>query len=42
MMISFLYLPLAIGYGQVVVVFLFFLIPLLLLIRAIIRWLNRH
>nr|DAQ18014.1 MAG TPA: hypothetical protein [Microviridae sp.] len=35
---------LAIGYGQVVVIaiFLFVVVPLLLLIRAIIRWLNRH
>lgn len=33
-----------IGYGQVVVIaiFLFIVVPLLLLIRAIIRWLNRH
>lgn len=41
MMINLLYSPLAIGYGQVVVV-LFFVIPFLLLIRAIIRWLDRH
>lgn len=35
---------LAIGYGQVIVlaVLIFFLVPLLFLIRAIIRWLNRH
>ena len=35
---------LAIGYGQVIVlaVLIFFLIPLLFLIRAIIRWLHRH
>lgn len=35
---------LAIGYGQVVVlaVLIFFLVPLLFLIRAIIRWLDRH
>lgn len=35
---------LVIGYGQIVVlaVFVFFLVPLLLLIRAIIRWLDRH
>lgn len=35
---------LVIGYGQIVVlaVFVFFLVPLLFLIRAIIRWLNRH
>ena len=35
---------LAIGYGQVIVlaVLIFFLVPLLLLIRAIIRWLDRH
>lgn len=35
---------LAIGYGQVVVlaVLVFFLVPLLFLIRAIIRWLDRH
>jgi ABC-type uncharacterized transport system involved in gliding motility auxiliary subunit len=35
---------LTIGYGQVVVIaiFLFVVVPLLLLIRAIIRWLNRH
>lgn len=33
-----------IGYGQVVVIaiFLFIVVPLLLLIRAIYRWLNRH
>lgn len=32
------------GYGQIVVlaVLIFFLVPLLFLIRAIIRWLNRH
>lgn len=41
MMISLLYSPLAIGCGQVVVVVVF-VVPLLLLIRAIIRWLNRH
>jgi hypothetical protein len=35
---------LTIGYGQVVVIaiFLFVVVPLLLLIRAIIRWLNRR
>lgn len=35
---------LAIGYGQIIVlaVLIFFLVPLLFLIRAIIRWLNRH
>lgn len=35
---------LVIGYGQIVVlaVLIFFLVPLLFLIRAIIRWLNRH
>lgn len=35
---------LVIGYGQIVVlaVFVFFLVPLLFLIRAIIRWLDRH
>lgn len=35
---------LAIGYGQVIVlvVLIFFLVPLLFLIRAIIRWLDRH
>ena len=35
---------LTIGYGQVVAIaiFLLIVIPLLLLIRAIIRWLNRH
>lgn len=35
---------LAIGYGQVVVlaVLIFFLVPLLFLIRSIIRWLDRH
>lgn len=35
---------LVIGYGQIVVlaVLVFFLVPLLSLIRAIIRWLNRH
>ena len=34
----------AIGYGQVIVlaVLIFFLVPLLFLIRAIIRWLDRH
>lgn len=41
MMISLLYSLLAIGYGQVVVVVVF-AVPLLLLIRAIVRWLNRH
>lgn len=40
MMISLLYSLLAIGYGQVVVVVVF-VVPLLLLIRAIIRWLDR-
>lgn len=32
------------GYGQIVVlaVLIFFLVPLLFLIRTIIRWLNRH
>lgn len=36
--------PLTIGYGQVVVIAIFLLVvvPFLLLIRAIIRWLNRH
>lgn len=35
---------LAIGYGQVIVlaVLIFFLVPLLFLVRAIIRWLDRH
>lgn len=35
---------LAIGYGQIIVlaVLIFFLVPLLFLIRAIIRWLDRH
>lgn len=35
---------LAIGYGQVIVlaVLIFFLVPLLFLIRAIIRWFDRH
>ena len=35
---------LVIGYGQIVVlaILVFFLVPLLFLIRAIIRWLNRH
>lgn len=35
---------LAIGYGQVIVlaVLIFFLVPLLFLIRAIVRWLDRH
>ena len=35
---------LAIGYGQVIVlaVLIFFLVPLLFLIRAFIRWLDRH
>lgn len=35
---------LAIGYGQVIVlaVLIFFFVPLLFLIRAIIRWLDRH
>lgn len=35
---------LAIGYGHVIVlaVLIFFLVPLLFLIRAIIRWLDRH
>lgn len=35
---------LAIGYGQVVIlaVLIFFFVPLLFLIRAIIRWLDRH
>lgn len=35
---------LAIGYGQVIVlaVLIFFLVPLLFLIRAILRWLDRH
>lgn len=35
---------LAIGYGQVIVlaVLIFFLVPLLFLIRAIIRWLDRR
>lgn len=35
---------LAIGYGQVIVlaVLIFFLVPLLFLIRAIIHWLDRH
>nr|DAS17956.1 MAG TPA: hypothetical protein [Microviridae sp.] len=35
---------LVVGYGQIVVlaVLIFFLVPLLFLIRAIIRWLNRH
>lgn len=41
MMISLLYSLLAIGYGQVVVV-VAVVVPLLLLIRAIIRWLDRH
>lgn len=41
MMINLLYSFLAIGCGQVVVLFLF-VIPFLLLIRAIIRWFNRH
>lgn len=41
MMISLLYSLLAIGYGQVVVVVVV-AVPLLLLIRAIVRWLNRH
>lgn len=40
-MSNFLCLPLVVGYGQLVVLFLF-AIPLLILIRAIIRWLNRH
>lgn len=35
---------LVIGYGQIVVlaILIFFFVPLLFLIRAIIRWLNRH
>lgn len=35
---------LVIGYGQIVVlaILVFFLVPLLFLIRTIIRWLNRH
>lgn len=35
---------LVIGYGQIVVlaILVFFLVPLLFLIHAIIRWLNRH
>lgn len=35
---------LAIGYGQVIVlaVLIFFLVPLLFLIRGIIRWFDRH
>lgn len=35
---------LAIGYGQVIVlaVLIFFLVPLLFLIRSIIRWFDRH
>lgn len=35
---------LAIGYGQIVVIaiLLIIVVPFLLLIRAIIRWLNRH
>lgn len=35
---------LAIGYGWVIVlvVLIFFLVPLLFLIRATIRWLDRH
>ena len=35
---------LVVGYGQIVVlaVLIFFLVPLLFLIRAIIRWLDRH
>lgn len=35
---------LAIGYGQVIVlaILIFFLVPLLFLVRAIIRWLDRH
>lgn len=35
---------LTIGYGQVIVlaVLIFFLVPLLFLIRAIIRWLDRR
>ena len=40
-MINFFCSPLAIGYGQLVVLLLI-AIPLLLLIAAIIRWLNRH
>lgn len=35
---------LVLGYGQVIVlaVLIFFLVPLLFLIRAVIRWLDRH
>ena len=35
---------LVIGYGQIVVlaILVFLLVPLLFLIRAIIRWLDRH
>ena len=41
MMINLLYSSLAIGYGQMVILLLF-AVPLLFLIRAIIRWLDRH